>query len=394
MKNFNIKQYDNSDKFYVEWFEPQIRNGKPLYNEKGKPVTKRRRISCDTNNLAIARQRAPQIVANGGTLDFNEKVTRRFGKSDIASEVTVAQLFDNCSETIWRDHKSQATLKSTVRILNQYLVDDKGDSLLLSKITYDLLENLVSQFRGNGYAPATIRRKLEVLSGALAQACKKKDAEGNPWLTGRPIFPKFVVNNKRERVLTEREEDAIIKCLDARIINEPHRQWYRFKALYIFLRDMGARKGETLLARPSRIGERGGNYFITFPKEETKTGKTRSVPLSEDFLQYLPTLIEMAGHKDNLLFPFQPGGVNYMWSNIRDDMAAMGFDISDVRIHDLRHGCATKLVRASVPILNVSKMLGHSSIAVTAGTYSHLYEDDLLHSMDIINKKNRRSVRT
>jgi hypothetical protein len=45
-----------------------------------------------------------------------------------------------------------------------------------------------------------------------------------------------------------------------------------------------------------------------------------------------------------------------------------------VRLHDLRHGRASLLLAAGTDIALVSKMLGHSSIALTADTYAHLLE--------------------
>ncbi len=45
-----------------------------------------------------------------------------------------------------------------------------------------------------------------------------------------------------------------------------------------------------------------------------------------------------------------------------------------VRLHDLRHGQASLMLAAGVPIAVVSKRLGHSSIAITSDTYSHLLE--------------------
>ncbi len=45
-----------------------------------------------------------------------------------------------------------------------------------------------------------------------------------------------------------------------------------------------------------------------------------------------------------------------------------------VRLHDLRHGQASLMLAAGVPIAVVSKRLGHSSIAITSGTFAHLLE--------------------
>lgn len=43
-----------------------------------------------------------------------------------------------------------------------------------------------------------------------------------------------------------------------------------------------------------------------------------------------------------------------------------------VRLHDLRHGAASMALAAGFDIATVSKRLGHSTISITADTYSHL----------------------
>lgn len=45
-----------------------------------------------------------------------------------------------------------------------------------------------------------------------------------------------------------------------------------------------------------------------------------------------------------------------------------------VRLHDLRHGYASLAMAAGVPLPIVSKLIGHSSVAITADLYSHLLE--------------------
>jgi len=45
-----------------------------------------------------------------------------------------------------------------------------------------------------------------------------------------------------------------------------------------------------------------------------------------------------------------------------------------IRLHDLRHGQASLMLAAGVPMAVVSKRLGHSSLAITSDTYSHLLE--------------------
>ncbi len=48
--------------------------------------------------------------------------------------------------------------------------------------------------------------------------------------------------------------------------------------------------------------------------------------------------------------------------------------LRQIRLHDLRHGSASLQLAAGIPIAVVSKRLGHSSIAITSDTYSHLLE--------------------
>ena len=51
-------------------------------------------------------------------------------------------------------------------------------------------------------------------------------------------------------------------------------------------------------------------------------------------------------------------------------LAATG--LPDMRFHDLRHSCASLLVAQGVHPRVVMEILGHSTIALTMNTYSHI----------------------
>jgi len=58
--------------------------------------------------------------------------------------------------------------------------------------------------------------------------------------------------------------------------------------------------------------------------------------------------------------------------------------LRQVRLHDLRHGAASLMLAAGVPMAIVSKMLRHSSIGITVDTYGHLSEETARTASDAI----------
>jgi integrase len=49
-------------------------------------------------------------------------------------------------------------------------------------------------------------------------------------------------------------------------------------------------------------------------------------------------------------------------------------ELPAIRLHDLRHTCATILLMAGKHPKYVQELLGHASIAITLDTYSHVIE--------------------
>ena len=55
--------------------------------------------------------------------------------------------------------------------------------------------------------------------------------------------------------------------------------------------------------------------------------------------------------------------------------------LRQIRFHDLRHTCATMLRHTGVPMKDIQKSLGHSTITTTEGIYAHF--DDTRHKATI-----------
>jgi len=63
----------------------------------------------------------------------------------------------------------------------------------------------------------------------------------------------------------------------------------------------------------------------------------------------------------------------------REHSAALG--LPRLRLHDLRHTCATLLLESGAPIDAVKRYMGHSSIQVTSDIYGHGGEDGMPTSL-------------
>ncbi len=65
--------------------------------------------------------------------------------------------------------------------------------------------------------------------------------------------------------------------------------------------------------------------------------------------------------------PMEPENLDRSWRRIR---ATAGLDW--LRLHDLRHACATFLLASGATSRTVMKVLGHSQIGLTMNTYAHV----------------------
>jgi integrase len=84
-----------------------------------------------------------------------------------------------------------------------------------------------------------------------------------------------------------------------------------------------------------------------------------------------------------------PGAITKQFAVVRD---ALGYD--NVRLHDLRHFAATRMMTAGVPVRTVSGRLGHANPATTLSVYTHFVEasdQEAALVMGNLRTKSRRS---
>ena len=141
----------------------------------------------------------------------------------------------------------------------------------------------------------------------------------------------------------------------------------------------------------------GGRIQDSTPKSH----KIRSVPFPETLLPYLRERTIGKKPTDRLFATERGTAINP--SNFRDRVYSPAIErlkesgeFPRLRIHDLRHTCASLAVASGANVKAVQRMLGHASASLTLDTYADLFDTDLdlvAGRMDhLINRERLRCV--
>jgi integrase len=138
--------------------------------------------------------------------------------------------------------------------------------------------------------------------------------------------------------------------------------------IVLFLLSTGARLREGLSARWDQVDRENAIWKI--PASNTKSKRTKYLPLNESALWVLDQL-ESEGHSV-FVFPSpvtgRPfSGITRTWYKLRRKAGLP----ANVRIHDLRHTYASRLVSSGQSLFVVQELLGHADPRTTM-RYAHL----------------------
>ncbi|KWA79527.1 hypothetical protein WL30_32650 [Burkholderia ubonensis] len=128
----------------------------------------------------------------------------------------------------------------------------------------------------------------------------------------------------------------------------------------------GLRRGELFSLRRQDINlERA---VLTVRDENSKSGKTRHIPLNDEALTAMRAWLEQTSTE--LVFPNPDGErlttTKTAWLKLLKDA-----EITQFRWHDMRHHFASRLVMAGVDLNTVRELLGHADLKMTL-RYAHL----------------------
>jgi len=271
-----------------------------------------------------------------------------------------------------------ATYRSYEQTVRNHLIPELG-RLQLRELGPQHVRAMLNRKLATALSPRSVTYLRVVLRAALNQARKWTLVARNAELVEPPKFERF-----RIEPLSPEQGRALLEAVKG----------HRLEALYAVALACGLRMGEILGLRwqdidleQSRLTvsqalqrQKGRGLVLT----ETKTDRSRraiALPvqlvaaLREHRVRQLEErLAAGSGWQDSGLVFTSSVGTPLEPRNLFRTFKAMlkRAGLPDIRFHDLRHSAASLMLAQGVSLRVVMEVLGHSSISLTADTYSHV----------------------
>jgi integrase len=247
-------------------------------------------------------------------------------------------------------------------------VERELGSVPVARLTPQLIQRSYARLLAGGLAPRTVYHTHAVLHRALKQARHWGLTSGIP--TELVAVPRAPYREMRALTATQLE-----------VLFERSRgtRWY---PLWVLLGTLGLRIGEALGLKWSDVDlvagrlqvrralqrQRGRGLVFVEPKS---VASRRCISLSKIAIAALEE--HRLRTDGELVFPNRDGDAQES-SSVTDALkvALTRAGLPTIRVHDLRHTTATILLEAGVHPKVVQDLLGHSTVALTLNTYSHV----------------------
>ncbi|MCF6777868.1 site-specific integrase [Thiotrichales bacterium 19X7-9] len=241
-------------------------------------------------------------------------------------------------------------------------------NLPLDSIDLKVLNNFLFKYRNeSNVSDNTLNNTAAVIKGAISRAEEFGYIEHNK-LKG---FKKFKVSENKVRYLSSQETSALMKALeDAEEI---------IRNIVLVAYYTGMRRGEIFSLDWSDIDFKTNQ--ITLDKNNTKSGKTRSIPMHGNIRQMLLDLSSNTSVGFVFKSPVTGGrldNINKSWATLMQKA-----EIENFRFHDLRHNFASQLVMKGESLSVVRELLGHSDFKMTL-RYAHLAPEHKQRAVDLL----------
>ncbi len=338
-------------------------------DEFGKRKSVRRKAFSRTHARQLIKEMLREIEDRGeSSLDTSRLTFTQLAKHYKDRYATPAKYIESRKIAGLRSHME---VKRIVEILSRHFASKRLRSITHGDILQFRAKRLDTIVKFKKAPPrqrsiATVNRELTVLRRMLSIALR----EG--WILRHPFSGSDTIistsdETKRTRILSRDEETLLLDACDE--------NRSKLRPIIICALDTGMRRGEILSLRWRDVDIK--NRRINIQALNTKTLRARSVPATTRLLAELERLPQ----RDASARVFGvTDTVKRSWAT-----AKRVAGITDLKFHDLRHTCATRLVQGGLPIAEVSRILGHTSI-VTTFRYANVDDSTLDRAVGILER--------
>jgi integrase len=353
------------------------------------PITKRPKYL--TRTLRCGKREAEEALARF--------VTEVSGGGHGAQDTTVGDLIREWF-ALAAPELSPTTVKGYDWIIKTYIFPAL-ELVPLGKLRAAQLDRFYATLRNKGgqegkpLSAATVRQVHAILRRALRQGLRWGWISTNPAALASP--PRVT------RTEIEPPDPAgVVKLIETATKDNPE-----FGCFLNLAATTGARRGELCGLHWDVVDLKGRSLVISrsvveaahsvIVEKETKTRSVRRVALDQNTTDLLtehwkrcqrraqrsgktlsPAAYVFSGDVEGRR-PWVPNDVTKDFIRLRNKVG-----LKEVRLHDLRHFSATRLLAAGVPVRTVSGRLGHANASTTLGVYAHFVQDSDREAADAL----------
>lgn len=290
-------------------------------------------------------------------------------------DISVSQALDYA----WSDHyinsRTGEQILNYMVILKDLIGDMKVSEVKASTFVY--LEKQLKKRKTNGkpITASTINHYFPILNVALRIAARSYNA---PCSSIGKV--KLAIQKQSMSVVSESLEEKVLEWFkDPARMHKSRAGWSNrdLVEIYHVAISTGMRRGEIFEFTPGQIEDNYIHLDASQHKTGDKTGD-KTIVLPADTMKLLQARIERLGIKpDAKVFPYSKRAYTRLWERLRDDIGIKG----RLTPHSMRHSFATRKLEKGMPLYDVSKLLGHTTVTTTE-MYAHVTKEHLSASLE------------
>jgi len=300
-------------------------------------------FTCDGKRIRLlggfTKEQARLTLAKIRTEKLNEKLGfKKPVKPDIGFMEFAREFIDVYSK---QNKRSWERDETALRCLEPHFKGKK-----MRDIGPEIIERYKAK-RKTEVAPGTVNRELAFLKTLFNKAVEWGRLESSPTAN----IKRFKEPNHKDRILNTSEMTKLLDEANGYL-----------KPIIIVALNTAMRKGEILNLKWENVDFSKRCIHV----EDSKSGRSRNIPMNSLVIEALSV------RPQTQIYVFPSPRTGKVFKNIKASfrIACNKAEIKGLRFHDLRHTSATRMIEVGVPLVVVSKILGHSSIQMTM-RYAH-----------------------